>query len=101
MQEDDVLPNDGTYFMPREPADQALERKKEQAIVLEGINFLKDMIGRLQDRIDFYEANSSIPDDVRVNEKEFMAIHNSYSLTAKTLKSEKEFLQSIVDSYKR
>lgn len=101
MNDDDVMPNDGSYFFASEPADQALERKKEKALALEGMDFLKEMLGRLQTRIDFYEANSSIPEDVRTDPRAFLVIHNTYSMMAATLRSEREYLEDIIKSYKR
>lgn len=98
---DDLYPNDSSYFIPREPLEQELERKKEQAIVLEGMDFLKDMVERLQQRIDYFEKNSSIPDDVRTDTTAFMVLHNTHSMMAETLSAEKEMLQSVIDSYKR
>ena len=87
MENDDVMPNDGTYFA--KPKEQVLSRKKEQAKVLQGLDMLKDMIERLDERIEFYNKTTSIPDTVRTDKEQFMAVSNSYSLTAKNLIAER------------
>lgn len=102
MQPDDMYPNDGTYFDPfSEPLDQKIERKKERAQTLEAMNILKQHIERLDERIDFYEKNSSIPDEVRAEPEKFLIMSNSHMLAAKNLTSERDYLQGLIDSYKR
>ena len=102
MEPDNLYPNDGTYFDPfKEPLDQTIERKKERAQTLEAMNVLKQHIERLDERIAFYEKNSSIPDEVRVNPQEFLIMSNSHMLTAKCLQSERDYLGGLIDSYKR
>ena len=95
--DDDIMPNDGTYFA--QPREQAIGRVKEKAKVLQGMDLLQDMIIRLEERIEFYGKTTSIPDAVRTNPTEFMAVSNSYSLTAKNLITEKEYLQGLIDEY--
>jgi len=97
--EDDLYPNDSSYFIPREPADQIIERKKEKAQTLESINELKAIVNRLDERIQFYEKNSSIPDDVRTDPQQFLILHNTYTLVAENLKSEKEYIEGLITSY--
>lgn len=99
MEEDSLYPNDSSYFLPREPSDQIIERKKEKAQTLESLNELKSIANRLQERIDFYEKNSSIPDDVRTDPQQFLILHNTYTLVAENLKSEKEFIDGLITSY--
>lgn len=101
MEPDDVMPNDGQYFLPREPIDQAIDRKRERANTLQDQSELKAHIDRLQRRIEFYEANSSIPDEVRVNPQEFLIMHNSYSAAAVILRAEKEYLEGLIDTNTR
>lgn len=97
---DDVYPNNGEFLggVPREPVDQATERKKETAETLQVLPVLKDMIKRLDKRIDYYQRHSNIPDEVRADPKKFLIISNSYTMTADTLQSEKEWIEGLLDA---
>jgi hypothetical protein len=97
---DDLYPNDPTFFggVPLEPVEQIIERKKERAQTLEGATVLKDMINRMDERIAFYEKNSSIPDDVRLDPEQFLIMSNSYKLAAEALQNEKEWIVGLLDA---
>lgn len=97
--DDNVMPNDGGFFYGKEPKDQRLGRKREQAQALEALPILQDLINRLEIRIAFYEAISSIPDSVRSDPDKFLIMCNSHTLAAKALSSEKEFIQSLIETY--
>lgn len=97
MIDDDIMPNDG-YFVPREPLEQRIARKKEKAKTLEGLNILKDVVERLQQRIDFYNSVDSIPDEVKTDPAKFMHLYSAYKLTRDTLISEKEIIESLIDA---
>lgn len=99
MQSDDLYPSDGTYFMPREPEEQVVARKKESAQTLEGLSVLKDMVKRLDERIDFYQRHSNIPDEVRTDPSKFLIISNSYTMVSETLQSEKEWIEDLLESH--
>jgi hypothetical protein len=101
MDTDDVMPNDGTYFFPREPKDQVIARKKERAQTLESVNVLKEAVARMSEQIEFFEKNSSIPDDVRLEPQKFLIMSNSYKLAAETLTSEKEWLEQLIADHTR
>lgn len=99
MENDNVYPNDGTYFLPREPRSQVISRKKEKAQTLEGINELKAVVDRLQQRIDYFEKNSNISDEVRLSPDKFLIEHNTHSSIARILRSEKEYIESLLNSH--
>lgn len=99
FEQDDVLPNDGTYFFPREPADQAVGRKKEKAKTLEGLAILKVIVAHLEEKIEFFEKHSSIPNEVRTSPKKFVIMSNSYTMTASNLRDEKEYIESLLDTH--
>lgn len=101
MNEENLYPNDSSYFLPREPEDQSVDRKKERANTLEVIGELRKMVDRLQQRIEFYEKTTNIPEDVRTDPQQFLIVHNSYTLTAQTLRSEKEYLEGLIGNTKR
>lgn len=98
MEADDLLPNDGTYFMPREPVEQVVDRKRERAQSLEDLSLLKEIIGRFDRRIEFYSSVDAMPDDVKTDPVKFMNMHNSNQLTRDSLNSEREYLQSLLDN---
>lgn len=99
MQSDDVMPNDGSYFMPREPEEQVIARKKESAQTLESVAVLKDMISRLDDRIDFYGSVDSIPPAVKADPKRFLITFNANQLTRDCLRSERDWIQDLLDTH--
>ena len=101
MDEDNLYPNDSSYFLPREPQDQTIARKKERAQTLEAMDVLQDHIERIEERIAFYEKNSSIPDEVRANPKEFLIMSNAHMLTVRLLNSERDYLKGLIDDHKK
>jgi hypothetical protein len=100
---DDLYPNDGSFMggVPLEPLDQAIERRKERAQAMEASNVIKDMLQRLDERIDFYQRHSNIPDEIRTDPQAFLIISNSYTATADALISEKEWIEGILEASKR
>lgn len=101
MQEDNAYPNDSTFFWASEPEEQKIARKKETAQTLEAISVLQELVDRLNERITFYNSNTTIPDDVRTDPTKFLILHNCYTLVAKTLFSEKEYIEDLISSHKR
>lgn len=99
LQPDDVMPNDGTYFAPREPASQAVDRKKEKAHTLEALPILKDLLNRLQERVDFYGSVDSIPDEVKTNPEEFLRVHNANELVRSNLRAEIEWINGLLEEH--
>lgn len=97
LQTEDIMPNDGTYFA--QPKEQVIERKKEKAHTLEGLEILKTILGRLEERIAFYEKVTTIPDAVRAEPDKFLILHNTYTLVAKTLTEEKEYIVELLDEH--
>jgi hypothetical protein len=100
MQDDNVMPNDGTFLggVPREPADQAVARKKETASTLESIAVLKNILKRLDERIEFYGSVDSIPDHVKLDVEKFLIQHNANELTRSNLRDEKEFIEGVIEA---
>lgn len=98
---DDVMPNDGTYLggVPREPAEQEVAKKKEKAKVLEGLAILKIIVARLEQKVDYFERHSNLPDEVRTDPQKFLIMSNSYTMTADNLRAEKEYIQSLLDTH--
>jgi hypothetical protein len=102
MEEDNVYPNDSSqYFMPREPAEQIIERKKEKAQTLEALNEFRAIVNRLEERIRFYESVANIPDEIRTKPDEFLIMHNTHTLMVRTLTSEKEYIEGLLNAHIR
>ncbi len=99
MEDDDLYPNDSTYWFPREPKDQSIGRKVEKAKTLEGLAELKVVIAHLDEKIDFFERHSNIPDSVRTDPKAFLIMSNSYTMTAENLRAEKEYIESLLSEH--
>ncbi len=100
MNEDDIYPLDGAAFLS-EPREQVDERNKEKGKALAALPLLEDIIERLQNRIDYYGSVDAIPDDVKVDPKAFLIIHNANELTRNNLRAEKENLEGMIDDFKR
>lgn len=96
--DDNLYPNDSFYF-PREPLDQRLDRKKERAEVLEGKKELIQVVQRLQEQIDFYKSVDAIPDGVRLDPQKFMTMHNAHTQVVEILRGEKEYLEDLLKRY--
>lgn len=95
--DDDLMPNDGTYFFPREPADQIIGRKKEKAKTLEALTVLQELLDRLDKRIEFYASVDAMPDDVKTDAIKFMNMHNANQMVRDNLRSEKEWIEGLLD----
>lgn len=102
MEADDLYPNSGEFIggVPLEPLDQRVARKKETASTLEAIKTLEGVVERLNEQIAFYERNSSIPEDVRTDPREFLIMSNTHLLVVKVLTGEKEYIESLIDGHR-
>lgn len=94
--EDDMYPNDGVYFLPKEPKDQVIARQKEKAETLEAIRVLEEAIARFEDKIKFYGSVDAMPVEVKTDPAKFMNMHNSNQMTRDNLVVEKEYLEDLL-----
>lgn len=99
MEEDDMMPNDGTYFFPREPKDQVLSRKKEKAQTLEGLTVIQDLLKRWSEKIAYYESIRAIPEEVKLNETQFMHTVAGHAVVLEILETEKEYIEELISNY--
>lgn len=97
--EDNVMPNDGTYFSPTEPEEQAIGRKKEKAQTLEALPILKELIEHFEDQIEFLGSVDAMPKAVKTDPTKFMNVHNANEMARKVLISEKEYIESLLDTH--
>ncbi len=101
IQEDDVAPNDSTYFTVAEPAEQTVARKKEIAQTLEALPILKTIIDHLDTQIDFLGSVDAMPADAKKDPIQFMYVHNSNEMARKVLQREREYIQGLLDTNAR
>lgn len=98
MEIDDVMPNDGSYFLPREPIDQQISRKKDLAKTLESQAVLKMVAERFKDEIEFYSSVDSISDQAKLDPQKFLIQHNANEIVRDVLANQKEYIESLLDS---
>lgn len=85
--QDDLYPNDGTYFgVPAEPEDQVIARKKEKAKTAEALPLIKSIIQHFEDRIAFRDSIGSII----VNIEDDPSLHQKMMKVNQLLKQELE-----------
>lgn len=99
--DDNLYPNNGEYFLPREPKDQVLDRKAEASKVKPAIKMSEDIIERWKERIAFYDTIDSISVDLRTDEAKFMRAWLLNREIKAILQSEMEWLEDLVSVYKR
>lgn len=97
MEEDNVLPNDGSYFLPREPAEQIIDRKKERAKTLEALSVLNEIIAHFDERIAFRDSLSSITVDISKDPLLFQKVFEVSRLLKQALEEEKSLLEEKIE----
>lgn len=95
MNDDDVYINDGTYFLPREPKEQKIDRTRERAQTTEQRKILEELINRWEERIEFYESVHAIPDEVKLNPELFMKVVTVNKEIVDILLAEKQYIESL------
>lgn len=95
--EDDVYPNDSTYFgVPTEPKEQAIERKKEKAQAIEKENVLKDLLERWEGQLEFYRSTKNISDEVKLDLPKLGQVMIAYGEITQVLEAEIEYIKSLI-----
>lgn len=97
--DEDLMPNDGTYYFPREPQDQVLARKKEKAQTLEGLTVLQDLLKRWEDKITYYSSVKSITEEVKRDPAAFMHEVAGNAVIVEILEAEKEYITELISNY--
>lgn len=101
MEADDVMPNDGTYFSAKEPAEQEIERNKEKAETLQALPVLRDLVSHYEKHIAELNSVTSMPDDVKTDPIKFMQTHNARELAIGFMTEEKEYIEGLLDTHVR
>lgn len=104
MDEDNMYPTQGgqgSYFVPTEPQDQVIARKKERAKTLEMADFVTQLIKHLDERIAERDRISTIGIDILENPE----IHQKRCLVnamiAQALNEEKKILEELLEIHTR
>lgn len=99
--EDNLMPSDGTFLggVPREPLDQIVERKQEQAQTLQAEDEIRKVVSHFEERINDRDSlESIILDPLRSPELHLRAcIVNDAIKDA--LMEEKEMLEELIGIY--
>lgn len=96
----DLYPNQGEYFTLNVPEEQEMEEAQEKAEVFSATPILQAVIAHLKARIDFYNTNEGISEDILLDPVKFMHVVAANKLTVETLTLEKESLELLIEQYK-
>lgn len=99
--DDDLYPASGEYFLPREPQEQVVARKKEKAKTLEAVNELQRVIDHFQERIDYRDRLSSINVDITEDPELHQKVCAVNDLLKLALTEEKGLLEELLELYNR
>lgn len=97
MEDDDLYRNDGTYFLPREPEEQIIDRKKERAKTLEAINDIKAVIAHFDQRIEERGKISSINVDLTEDPALHQKVFEVNRLLTMALIEERSMLEEMLE----
>lgn len=99
-QEDDIMPNDGTYFgIPSEPLDQSIGRKKEKAQTLEALSVIESVIQHFTERIAFRDSLEAIKPDLTKDPALHQKICEANELLKMALMEEKQMLEELLEMH--
>lgn len=101
MDTDDVMPNDGEYFLPREPREQVIARKKEQAQVLEAKKVIEQVLSHFEERIMFRDSLESINIDLEKDPALHQKMCEVNEMLKLALVEEKNLLVDLLDTNSR
>lgn len=103
MQDDDVMPLDGTFLggVPVEPKEQRLARQKERADTLQAKTELEKVIAHFQERIDFRNSLDSINISAITTPELHLRACVTNDLLKLALEEEKRLLEELLELYGR
>lgn len=96
--DDDLYPNDSTYFSITEPAEQSVARKKEKAKTLEALAVIKDVIDHFEQRIADRDKLSAIKVDITKDPALHQKLCEVNELLKLALIQEKSFLEDLLEA---
>ncbi len=101
LQEDNVLPNEGSYFPFREPESQVRERNKEKAETLQALAIINKVVKHFEERIAFRDSLSSIKVDLTTDPLLHQKTCEVNDLLKLALIEEKEMLEDLLETHGR
>ena len=96
--ETDYPGGDSSYYLPTEPKEQEIERKKERAKTLQDEKVLKKLVKLFEERIEFYSRIDSIDVDINTDTQKFFIAFQVAAATRQNLIVELERIKSLLDS---
>lgn len=98
---DNMYPSNGEGFSPfTEPQEQTRDRQKEKAKVMEALKLSDEILGRLDERIAFYDSVDSIEVELSEDSEKFVRAWKVAQEIKQILLTEKEWLEDLVEAYK-
>jgi hypothetical protein len=97
--DDDLMPNNGEFFFPREPQDQIIARKKEQAKTLEAKKELEKIVDHFSERIkatDSIQNALEIANEYKVSKETAIVVMD---MVCKQLEDERRRIAELIDIY--
>ena len=95
--DDDLYQNDGSYFLPREPVEQTVARKKEKAQALEALTVIEGLIKHFDERIEFRGKLESIKPDLTKDPAMHQKVCEVNDMIKLALTEEKELLLELLE----
>lgn len=97
--DDNLYPNSGDYFLPREPKDQSIARSKEKAKTLEALPVIKSVIKHLEARIAFRNTIESVDVSIADHPELHQRMMYVNSLLKQELEAEKAYLEDLLKTH--
>lgn len=99
--DDDIMPNDGTYFLPREPKEREIARKSEKSKVLQDLKMVEELLVHLEQRINFRNSIDSIGVDITDNPALHQKMMHVNQLVKQELEAERGWIKDLIDTHAR
>lgn len=101
MQEDDVMPNDGTFMggVPLEPREQVIERKKERAQTLEAAKISQAILEHFKERIAYRDTLNAIRPDLTKSPEMHQKVCEVNAMLKLALEEERSLLEELLSMY--
>ena len=93
------MPSDGTFLggIPREPVEQAVNRKKEKAQTLEALTVIQDVISHFTERIDYRDSLEAIKPDLAKSVAMHQKVCEVNDMLKLALIEEKRLLEELIE----
>lgn len=100
MDNDNIIPNDGRFYVPVKSKEAQEAERHKQKTVLEQVPVLKGVLKHLEEKILFYDSLNSIKVDISEDPLTFQKVHYANQICRDSLKTERTYIQSEIDKLK-